>query len=270
MDEVVAITHNFAPEEVLDGSTGIFKLGDEIVVDANTNLIAAYKEGMGRIKPGALKTSDIVNLRSKGFNIITDGKDLKNVPLRAKTSAAILHDPLHPEVKEKLLKYGYTVEEHDGITKIGYSQSWRGPPPLDQFVTRLNELVKLRYPPEYIASYAMQELLIIHPFQDGNGRTARLLGQIIYKKLTGVDFIFPPSFKKEMGYSVARKHAEKLRGLVFFLLAAALLVLLVSLAAPVVSLLAAVLTVAAAVVERWLFFAQAQHIVSLYYGAKAA
>ncbi len=76
--------------------------------------------------------------------------------------------------------------------------------------------------------------------------------------------------QKEMGYAVARKHAEKLRRLVFFLLAAALIGLLAALAVPVVSLLAAALALAAAVVERWLFFAQAQHVVSLYYGAKAA
>ena len=76
--------------------------------------------------------------------------------------------------------------------------------------------------------------------------------------------------QKEMGYAVARKHAEKLRRLVFFLLAAALIVLLASPAAPVVSLLAVALTLAAAVIERWLFFAEAQHVVSLYYGAKAA
>ena len=76
--------------------------------------------------------------------------------------------------------------------------------------------------------------------------------------------------QKEMGYAVARKHSAKLRNLVFVLLALAIIVSLVSIAAPLVSILAAVIAFAAAVVERWLFFAEAQHVVTLFYGAKAA
>jgi DMSO reductase anchor subunit len=36
------------------------------------------------------------------------------------------------------------------------------------------------------------------------------------------------------------------------------------------SLLTALLAALAAIVERWLFFAEAQHVVSLYYGAARA
>jgi sulfite dehydrogenase (quinone) subunit SoeC len=75
---------------------------------------------------------------------------------------------------------------------------------------------------------------------------------------------------KEMGYAVARKHADKLRRLVLVLLALAPIAIVVSLAAPVVSLLAAVLALAAAAVERWLFFAEAQHVVTLFYGEARA
>lgn len=75
---------------------------------------------------------------------------------------------------------------------------------------------------------------------------------------------------KEMGYAVARKHAEKVRGAVLGLLAAAGLAMLISLAAPLLSTLAVPLALAAAAAERWLFFAEAEHVASLYYGAKAA
>ena len=75
--------------------------------------------------------------------------------------------------------------------------------------------------------------------------------------------------QKEMGYAVARKHAAKLRKLVFLLLAAAILLMLLALLAPVVSLLAVIAALSAAVVERWLFFAEAQHVVTLFYGAEA-
>ncbi len=73
--------------------------------------------------------------------------------------------------------------------------------------------------------------------------------------------------QKEMGYAVARKHAEKLRKLVYLLLALAILAMLASLAAPLLAIAAAILSLAAAAVERWLFFAEARHVVSLYYGA---
>jgi len=75
---------------------------------------------------------------------------------------------------------------------------------------------------------------------------------------------------KEMGYAVARKHALKLRKLVLLLLGLACLDMLAALALPVLSILAALAALAAAVVERWLFFAEAQHVSTLYYGAKTA
>jgi DMSO reductase anchor subunit len=76
--------------------------------------------------------------------------------------------------------------------------------------------------------------------------------------------------QKEMGYAVARKHAETLRKIVLLLLAASISSMLASLAVPLIALLAALISLAAAAVERWLFFAEAQHVSSLYYGAKAA
>lgn len=76
--------------------------------------------------------------------------------------------------------------------------------------------------------------------------------------------------QKEMGYAVARKHAVKLRNLVLILLALAVLAMLVALAAPYVSLLAAAIALVATAVERWLFFAEAQHVVTLFYGEARA
>jgi DMSO reductase anchor subunit len=79
---------------------------------------------------------------------------------------------------------------------------------------------------------------------------------------------------KEMGFAVARKHAEKLRRIVLAALLAAAIVTALTIAIPalaiVLSLVAVVLSGIAAVVERWLFFAEAQHVVSLYYGAERA
>jgi DMSO reductase anchor subunit len=76
---------------------------------------------------------------------------------------------------------------------------------------------------------------------------------------------------KEMGYRVARKHAARLRTLaqaLGFAAPAALLPLAASLApapATALSLVAAATQATGLVIERWLFFAEAEHTVTLYY-----
>ena len=81
---------------------------------------------------------------------------------------------------------------------------------------------------------------------------------------------------REMGFKVARKHVAKLRPLVLITLTAVpvffvLLTLLIGGAiAPLWALLAVLSAAIGVFVERWLFFAEAQHVVTLYYGAEAA
>ena len=78
---------------------------------------------------------------------------------------------------------------------------------------------------------------------------------------------------KEMGFKVARRHALKLRRIALSTgFAAPLVLLLVGAVMPsIVSMLAALIAAAAAMagvlIERWLFFAEARHTVTLYYGA---
>ncbi|TRC83801.1 dimethyl sulfoxide reductase anchor subunit [Mesorhizobium sp. WSM4310] len=77
---------------------------------------------------------------------------------------------------------------------------------------------------------------------------------------------------KEMGFRIARKHGAKLRmltqGLAFAL---PVLLLAATFALPwpfgaIPSVLAAIVQFAGMLVERWLFFAEAKHTVTLYYG----
>lgn len=81
---------------------------------------------------------------------------------------------------------------------------------------------------------------------------------------------------REMGYRIARKHAVKLR-LITLALAFALPFILLMLATLggstfiIAALLVATLANAAGTLtERWLFFAEARHTVTLYYGAEKA
>lgn len=87
---------------------------------------------------------------------------------------------------------------------------------------------------------------------------------------TGLNFVM-----KEMGYEVARKHALTLRsyvlsGLLFAGAAGLSSVLVAGALAMALAILCAVLALVAAAIERWLFFAEAQHVSTLYYGAKTA
>ena len=83
--------------------------------------------------------------------------------------------------------------------------------------------------------------------------------------------------QREMGFQVARKHAHKLR--VYAMLAGFIVPLFLCLAvtalgsgvlAAFVAGLAAITAMLGLLIERWLFFAEAQHVVTLYYGAESA
>ncbi len=86
-----------------------------------------------------------------------------------------------------------------------------------------------------------------------------------------------PNFvMREMGYAIGRKHAHALRRIALLagFVVPALLLLLSLAVAPLSALLLASLAVGACAagifVERWLFFAEAQHVVTLFYGAQTA
>src|SRR5262245_11820183 len=80
-----------------------------------------------------------------------------------------------------------------------------------------------------------------------------------------------PNFvMREMGYRVARKHAQKLRKAALLFAFGLPIVLLPSSEAPGLAVAGAVLATlslaAGLIMERWLFFAEAEHVSMLYYG----
>jgi len=84
-----------------------------------------------------------------------------------------------------------------------------------------------------------------------------------------------PNFvMREMGYVVARKHATRLRRIVLlalFAIPAILLVLGLATGWTAVFVTLAILaSVIGVVTERWLFFAEAEHVSQLYYGVQRA
>ena len=88
-------------------------------------------------------------------------------------------------------------------------------------------------------------------------------------KLGRVRSLDPPNTEenyllREMGYRIARKHAARLRVIAVLLGFIAPIVLL-----PFIPAVAAIAALLGLLVERWLFFAEATHTVTLYYGRTA-
>ncbi len=81
---------------------------------------------------------------------------------------------------------------------------------------------------------------------------------------------------REMGYQVARKHAAKLRYYVMIfafiapILALGLDLYLDNTLSVVLTIISVASSALGVFIERWLFFAEAQHVVSLYYGESRA
>jgi len=72
---------------------------------------------------------------------------------------------------------------------------------------------------------------------------------------------------REMIYVVGRKHADRLRWIALILLG--LPAIIITIAPNIVGIaLAAISHLIGALAARWLFFAEAEHVVGLYYGAR--
>jgi sulfite dehydrogenase (quinone) subunit SoeC len=80
----------------------------------------------------------------------------------------------------------------------------------------------------------------------------------------------------EMGYRIARKHAVKLRriafatGIVVPFGLTAIAMMSTGLAPSIAATLATLSGAIGVLIERWLFFAEAKHVVTFYYGATGA
>jgi sulfite dehydrogenase (quinone) subunit SoeC len=75
---------------------------------------------------------------------------------------------------------------------------------------------------------------------------------------------------KEMGYVVARRHGRKLRLLALLLLDITLAMMLFCSNWPALTYVAVPIVMLGAWVERWLFFAEAEHVSGLFYGKEKA
>ena len=101
--------------------------------------------------------------------------------------------------------------------------------------------------------------------------TATGLGHIGRVSLLESPHIMGNYLTNEMAFRVGRKHAQKLHRIALFLgLVVPVLLLALALASVAVAgpftVIAALSFLAGVFVDRWLFFANARHVVGLYYG----
>ena len=124
-----------------------------------------------------------------------------------------------------------------------------------------------------VSSLALAALLAF-AFQDGDSRFARAgqntgtatgLGAIGTVKVFEQPHTSPNYLMREMIHVVGRKHALRLRRIALALIMLAGLTTLLPGPAMV---LAALLHLAGALTARWLFFAEAEHVVGLFYGRR--
>jgi DMSO reductase anchor subunit len=105
-------------------------------------------------------------------------------------------------------------------------------------------------------------------------RAGQTLGTATGLDRLGVPSVLDPAhtagnyLKREMIFVVGRKHAAKLRKIALVLASPLPALILLLPLGPWAIALAAVLHLAGALAARWLFFAEAEHVVGLYYGAR--
>ena len=82
---------------------------------------------------------------------------------------------------------------------------------------------------------------------------------------TGTNYLL-----KEMVHVVGRKHSQQLRMIAILLMSVVPVILLLLPFSHVLAGLAVVCHIAGVLTARWLFFAEAEHVVGLYYGKRQA
>lgn len=111
---------------------------------------------------------------------------------------------------------------------------------------------------------------------ESTAETATGLGHLGKVRLLDAPHTEDNYLMREMGFRIARKHAYRLRAfatIFAFVLPFLLTALTIAFVQPVAALaavLAAVFVTVGVLIERWLFFAEAKHTVTLYYGQGTA
>lgn len=209
LQEIVALSREFSRDYRFDGSLGVWiESPSEVGIDPNINILQAYRFFTRVRSLRSFSVSDLERLRMIAFkeariydpNLKTSRKIPKFASDGKKNNFRDKKTDITPAAIERLRKYGHTVHETSTEYIIDYDES-KLKENLAHYVEELNRLIEEKKPWEEVVAFAVQELLLIHPFDNGNGRTARLLGQIIIFHLKGAPALLPPEFREELKYT---------------------------------------------------------------------
>jgi sulfite dehydrogenase (quinone) subunit SoeC len=123
----------------------------------------------------------------------------------------------------------------------------------------------------------MVGLVLLAVWRVGDGafqRAGQTIGTATGLERLGTATVLDPAhtagnyLKREMIFVVGRRHARKLRRIAFVFAALVPAVILLLPLGPWGVAVAVVLHLGGALASRWLFFAEAEHVVGLYYGAR--
>jgi DMSO reductase anchor subunit len=126
----------------------------------------------------------------------------------------------------------------------------------------------------FVAAFSVKLAYWRHIDHDSGGTTATTAIGVDRKsrvRLTQAPHSQENYLQQEMGFKIARRHARKLRrialaaGFVVPIVLLLTLLLDAGIATRVATIMAVVSTAVGLLIERWLFFAEAKHTVSLYY-----
>jgi DMSO reductase anchor subunit len=119
--------------------------------------------------------------------------------------------------------------------------------------------------------------VLVALWRKGDGaflKAGQTIGTVTGLDRIGLPTVFEPAhtsgnyLMREMIFVVGRKHSRKLR-IIALVLASVLPAIVIALPlGPAAVVIAVVLHLAGALTARWLFFAEAEHVVGLYYGAR--
>ena len=214
-----AILANFDQEKrvPLDGSLGVFFSINNpnkptLASSANFGLPQAYNSILSN---RILTIESLIDARLHASAVLIDSKTstFKYTPFEFKDGVVIAGKAKnfspHSEVLAKLEKYGYKLfteriiseGKDQEVVKIDYGSKDKVLENLREFIRHLNLMINSGRDPYEAIAFAVQELLIIHPFKDGNGRIARILGQRLGEILLNDTLFFPKEFFREMNYS---------------------------------------------------------------------
>ncbi len=206
------LSRNFTFDELikygnLNGSFGFYR-EKNLIKFKPINIFPAFQKLERELiflkKP--LSAELIVEVASEANRYIHDGKQFiekSNLPFKERKKFVFKKGEVSSEVLQRAEKlYGFShVKNPNGSVTLFYQKKGESPRDyyrlIEKYAERIEKMVSSKEDPLWIIVRAMQDFNLLHPFKEGNGRTARLIGDAIALRLLGTRVHFPRVFYRD-------------------------------------------------------------------------